>query len=367
MPIFHNKQESQRQEQVIEGLSAENKDLKQRLIEVESSMAEMRLERESLIQTASSDNSPVHLYLESQHMLDAVRHTIAESATQTMQDRDRLSESMSNFGQIQVLLDDCSNSLTDLGSKMQSISTAVTELNQSTLQIEEFILQIKNISAQTNLLALNAAIEAARAGEQGRGFAVVADEVRALASRSSEASEEITSLTEVIRQQTDFISRGIEENVQETVKVSATENNINTVVGEMSLSSKDMYRIITGSACSTFIQTVKLDHIMWKADVYKHIVGKSNKAVDDFTGHTQCRLGKWYYEGDGQALYSKTNQFKLLEAPHKEVHNSGVEALNAHEQGDVEAMNRALQNMERASQTTIDVLTQLESAMTDNI
>ena len=96
----------------------------------------------------------------------------------------------------QAVVRDNINSITSLASEVESAGTIIESLAEDTVSIGGVLDVIKGIAEQTNLLALNAAIEAARAGEQGRGFAVVADEVRTLASRTQESTQEIQQMIE---------------------------------------------------------------------------------------------------------------------------------------------------------------------------
>ncbi|CAH7114679.1 Methyl-accepting chemotaxis protein [Vibrio chagasii] len=127
--------------------------------------------------------------------------TIGEISESTSVAAEGVQQAKVNADKGREVVVDTINNITQLSERLSSSQDSISSLNHHVDQIGNAVNIIQGIAEQTNLLALNAAIEAARAGEQGRGFAVVADEVRALASRTHQSTTEITSVVSAIQSQ----------------------------------------------------------------------------------------------------------------------------------------------------------------------
>jgi methyl-accepting chemotaxis protein len=167
--------------------------------------------------------------------MGATVHEIARNANETA---NAAKQSASETSSSQSIVNSSIEGINSLFGKMQSASEVIQTLAQDVGEISTVLEVIRGISEQTNLLALNAAIEAARAGEQGRGFAVVADEVRTLAQRTQESTEEINTMIQKLqggaKDAVTAMDEGIEtarSSVEHADKAGASLDSITSAIG----------------------------------------------------------------------------------------------------------------------------------------
>jgi len=314
------------------------------------------------------DSMDIHyLWGRTSHKISDIRVHSAQFAETLSAKRQALTETQSLFSQASFSLKNLSNQLIEIRDESVESQARIEEVNNITRDINEFVGMIEGISEQTNLLALNAAIEAARAGEQGRGFAVVADEVRNLARRTGEATGEISELVTNINAQSNTTTEGIRETTKKTEHMSESTSTLVDTVSEVLKISKEMRMIITQASYAAFITTVMMDHIHWKNDVYMRCIAEGVNETSDIVDHHQCRLGKWYFEGEGSQLFSHLRSFKDLDVPHAAVHSNGLEALHLHDSGDKKAAVKALERMEAASNQVQELLDKMISEMMNSV
>lgn len=302
---------------------------------------------------------------------------------------------------------------------IQQLGGKVKEINDSANNISHVIDIIRSVAEQTNLLALNAAIEAARAGEQGRGFAVVADEVRKLAEDTQRSVKSVLSTVTNLQAETKSFASTIQESANEltngkelidSVKTSvndiengitgineeinevaviykeqtATINNVASYVNEVATNVNELDKKCSaaGSDFSKLghsINDIRLDyfnidhhlstnevldiaisdHMLWQWRIQNMLFGYERIDPNQVGTHHTCRLGQWYY-GNPPAELKSNPDFTGIESYHAQMHQLAGNAVTAYNQGNITEAKDLLQKLVGCSREIVVRLNRLK-------
>jgi methyl-accepting chemotaxis protein len=198
--------------------------------------------------------------------------------------------------------------LNQIDQTVASSVQTMQALHQSIKQIGSVSTLIKDIADQTNLLALNAAIEAARAGEQGRGFAVVADEVRKLAERTSNATTDINKMVQLIENETNGASKAMALATQEVAQGVLHGEGMGQLLQQIEDSMHIVSDMMRQIASATEDQSAAGEHI------WRNIDSVATISADTAVSFEQARNEMLTLADSSKALFDTVGQFKLAAA-----------------------------------------------------
>ena len=261
---------AQQQQKGVEQISTQTTEVSSQMEEISSQIEEMASGIEQASATVDSQLEFVQRVSATMEEMAASVAAVSENATKA-QDQGKGAVSEAQKGQEAVRA--ATRGMDEISTTIGGLAKVIGSLGQRSNQIGNIVDTITGIASQTNLLALNAAIEAARAGEHGRGFAVVADEVRKLAERTAQATEEIETLVKGIQDESQNAVKSTEDGIKKVKQGDELTRNVGSVLDVIVGSIRETSDAVQGILASSEEQ----------AKAAKDVAG----AVEELTGMSQ--------------------------------------------------------------------------------